>query len=226
MELDLSLPLSERVKRARVAQRLSQKDLADRLGISQQTIGKIETGSTTTSRHLLALARELRVPAAYFDMAADLGAGASSPTAPPPAIHQDIKPKNAPSGSLDLYGLQMVGDEQTWPERGALGPIDRPSIVGNAPEAYALYVAERHASPAIDPGDIVILNPSLPPLVGTDCAFITPAMGDHARTVRFRRIRDITDDGFLVERFSPKASEEIAFSSITAHRVVAIYRRA
>lgn len=52
---------------ARQAKKLTQKQLADLAGISQQTVAKIETGGTKRSNLIFKLAKVLGHHASYFD---------------------------------------------------------------------------------------------------------------------------------------------------------------
>lgn len=58
---------AERLKRLREAANLTQGELAARAGVSQGTIGNLETGMRKHPRALVAIARALGVTAAYLE---------------------------------------------------------------------------------------------------------------------------------------------------------------
>lgn len=51
----------EKIKRAREARKWSQRDLGERIGVSQVAIKKIETGETVQSKHLPLIAQTLEI---------------------------------------------------------------------------------------------------------------------------------------------------------------------
>lgn len=58
----LLFPISEQIKLARLEKHISQKDLADRVGLSKMNIEKIEKGQVVPTRDILfKLERELNV---------------------------------------------------------------------------------------------------------------------------------------------------------------------
>ena len=58
--------LAQRLKRAREDLNLTQAELADRSGTTQQTVHKIEAGKNTRPRAIKALAHALRVPPSWL----------------------------------------------------------------------------------------------------------------------------------------------------------------
>lgn len=61
------MTLGDRVKWARIQRGLSQTELAGRAGVSQGTIGNIESGARKKPRELLSLARALNASAAWLE---------------------------------------------------------------------------------------------------------------------------------------------------------------
>jgi len=68
--------IAERLKRAREAAGLTQPELAAKVGVSQGTIGNIETGLRKRPRDLLAIAAALRVDPHWLET------GKTSPSLP------------------------------------------------------------------------------------------------------------------------------------------------
>lgn len=59
--------IAENLKRLRTEARLSQPQLANRSGVSQQLISQIESGKNATTKHLPKLARALQVSVYEID---------------------------------------------------------------------------------------------------------------------------------------------------------------
>lgn len=53
--------LGERVKTTRISKKLSQSDLAKKIGISQGTIAHIENGRNKDTKHIFSIAKALNV---------------------------------------------------------------------------------------------------------------------------------------------------------------------
>lgn len=75
------MSLAENVARARKAIGFSQQQLAEKIGVRQNTIAAIEKGATRRTRYLTALARALHVPVDQLDPDA-AGAEADQRTVP------------------------------------------------------------------------------------------------------------------------------------------------
>lgn len=75
----------ERIAKLRQALGLSQNQLAAQAGVSQPTIGKLESGISSGSSHLHKIARVLQTTPAYLAGEID-DPGKDAPPPPPPAV--------------------------------------------------------------------------------------------------------------------------------------------
>lgn len=121
------MPFSVQLIRARKMRKLSQQQLANRSGISQQAISKLETGKSSPSEYTIRqLAAALRIP-----MAALLEEGQTkNPTAESDGVLEDIidRVKHLQRQALDrlsdyLEGLED-GQETVSPSPAAPDPSD------------------------------------------------------------------------------------------------------
>ena len=78
--------IGERVAERMTAQGLSQAELARRVGISQQAIGKLVHGDSRKTTHIVRLARELGTTPAFLEGETDDPAANAPPPAPTPTI--------------------------------------------------------------------------------------------------------------------------------------------
>lgn len=73
----------EKIKRAREARKWSQRDLGERIGVSQVAIKKIETGETAQSKHLPRIAQTLEID--LSELVPDLAPASGKVRPAPPA---------------------------------------------------------------------------------------------------------------------------------------------
>lgn len=223
---DQNNEIGSRVRAARRARGLTQVQLADLTGITQQTLAKIEQGKIRVSRQLPKLLKELDIPLRVFDeetgtmiVAGEMSHGAGGNRA------NDASPsRDRPEGNWVL-ALQMRPEGQFLEDWSNIGSLDQIQQNAMGPKVLALYVAEQNMRPAIEPGDVVALHARLPALPGTDCAFINQNVGDGSWQVEFRRLVSISDAAWTVEQFNPPRTYELSRDRFHARRVVAIYRR-
>lgn len=135
------MSIADRVKIQRTHLGLTQTELANRIGISQQSLQKIEDGRTSNPRKLLALAKALECTPEWLQFGIENGREASNVEAAPfhapskklPVISQvqagawseaidyrslgdDIEWEESPfSASDNAFWLKVVGDSMTSP---------------------------------------------------------------------------------------------------------------
>lgn len=109
----------ERFKSRRKRMKLSQAQLGERVGVTQQAIGDIETGKTVNPGNLSALARELRVPVEILLEGGEDG---------------------LENEGLTLFSVPLI----SWVEAGALADTSDPYLPGDTPEWTA--VTHRHGN--------------------------------------------------------------------------------
>ena len=146
----------ERVRELRAAQGLSQSELARRIGVTPQAIQQLEDGKVRDPRYIVALAEVLGVaPAA-------LGAGAAAPAHPirhEPLGRKDLPVYASAQGGPD--GNMVISyDPIEWRER--------PSILENVPDAFAMYVVNDSMEPRYRQGDLLLVHPRRPVRPGND----------------------------------------------------------
>lgn len=213
---------------------MSQVELGRAAGVSQQTIGKIEKGDTENSRHLPRILLALGLP---LDILADEAPGLYKqttmlvrPAGPlPPTLQYKHDNRGVDTTLVRLFPLHTTSHEQIWIADDQMGFLRRIEPLWDSAGAYALYVADDTAAPAIGAGDVILVNPDLPPLPGTDCVFIRK-MPDGAKPwlVEVRRLSSIDMDAqaWVVDQFNPPRRYSLKRDEFSeAHRIVAVYRR-
>jgi transcriptional regulator with XRE-family HTH domain len=180
------------VKRARAIKGISQPELARRVGTSQQTIDKIETGKVQRSSFLAAIALELGVP-----------------------LERVLRVRQKSGGVVEIPGHALVSENRDLPvyaaTRGDSGvqvlssdPVEyvlRPAPLARVRDGYGVIVADDSMAPAFGSGDIALVNPHLPPRVGDSCVFRTAGQNG-AQQVCIKHLGKVTNKDWHVLEWS------------------------
>lgn len=183
----------ELIRTKREEKRLTQQELARRIGTNQQTIGKIEKGTTKHSSYLPAIGMELDIPLDTLI----------------PSL-----PKSASNGVIP--GTELVGNRDLPVHaaveggRGALilstDPVDwvaRPEPLARVKDGYGIIVIEESMAPEFRPGDIALVNPHLPAVAGATCVFFSE-QDDGTIHASIKYVRKVTPEAWHVSQWNPK----------------------
>ncbi len=191
----------ENLRERRQALGMSQDDLASAAGTTQQTINRIELGETEHSKHLENI---------YFVLQLS-EASALSPT------HETIVPLNIAQAASDIpdnravplfkmtYGEFDLMDEEPYHR------IQRPEVLLDCPDAYAFINSSDDLFPEYVAGDIVLVNPYLPPRSGNAVVLMKE---DRQVTLRSFVARSRTEGktvGWRVMTWEPRGAEVLQF---------------
>ncbi len=182
------MSLAENVKKFRRRQNLSQKALADAIGVRQNTIAAIESGDTKRTRYLPDLARVLQVNIA------DLEPGAGESFTIPGSDLVGAR-------DLDLYGSVEAGEGGIVLSNEPVDRIRRPAPLANVRGGYGVIVVGESMVPLLRPGDIALVHPHLPPKLDDLCLFMSDAEGEFKATIK--EFRGQTKDVWKVRRYQP-----------------------
>lgn len=219
------------VKERREALGMSQEDLAAAANTSQGTIDKIENNRSLRSRFLPAVFNALNLP---LDMLAK--STASEVQFKSLAANQATQPI--------ISKTELVGDADLPIFASARGgliedsmiitsePIDhvkRPSPLATVRGAYGVYVIGDSMSPVYEQGDLILVNPHLPPRPGDDVILCSDdENGGHYAIVK--RLIKSTSDEWHLRQFNPPEGEASEFTLYkdewpTTHLVIGSYKR-
>lgn len=126
--------------------RYTQAELAEKVGTTQQTIGRIESGETPRSQFFVAISQELGVD---YDQL---------------VTGETKKRVNIQIGAADLPVFACVEGEGEPMDILAdiVTKVHRPAELQYVTDAYGVVMADSTMSPFIKPGDTVIVNPKYP----------------------------------------------------------------
>jgi transcriptional regulator with XRE-family HTH domain len=202
------------VARFRKERGLSQEQLARRIGVRQNTIAAIESGTTKKSKYLPDIARVLQV-----DLA-DLDAAEGAPRTPTIRGADLVGARDLP-----LYATVEAGEGAVVMSSDPVDEIRRPAPLATVKGAYGVIVSGESMVPALRPGDIVLIHPHLPPKIEDICLFIGQKNGEFVATIK--EYVGQTKDHWKVKRYKPEEKEFLLRKSDwqTCHVSVGRYSR-
>ena len=181
------------VKRARAIKGISQPELARRVGTSQQTIDKIETGKVQRSSFLAAIALELDVP---LDRVLRV----------PPKTNAvgELPGRALVSGDRDLpvYATTQASNGMQVLSIDPVEYVLRPEPLARVRDGYGVIVADDSMEPETRSGDIALVNQHLPARVGDTCVFRSGAQEGGVQRCVIKHLRRVTDKDWHVTEWS------------------------
>jgi phage repressor protein C with HTH and peptisase S24 domain len=210
------MALKDNLIRLRTARGWSQQQLADRVGVRQNTIAAIETGATTRTKYLADIARALGVTVDELDPPG----GTVVAGLPPPVF----------TGTRDfpVYSSAEGGPGEVIRSVEAVDWVPRPAPVAHISDAYCMLVSGDSMFPEFRPGDAAIVNPRLPIIGNEVYVFYRELKGEARATIK--QLRRATPESWLLTQHNPPAGQKHDFSLPRrdwrwAHRVVGKYSR-
>jgi transcriptional regulator with XRE-family HTH domain len=158
----------ELIRSLRTARGITGAELARKIGTTKETIHKIEKGLTLQSGVLPDIARELGVPIEEL---------LTSVTTPKGSM--DVERTRARTAGfarvgegIPLYSSVEGAEGTIWIVFEAIDYLRRPAPLMHVQGAYALLVDGNSMVPALEPGDIALVNPRLFPRKGMNTFFL------------------------------------------------------
>lgn len=208
----------EIIKEAREKRGWSQKNLADRVGISQPAIKKIEAGTTTQSKFLPKIAQVLDLDLSTLDVS--LVGGPATPTS------LAILPVGDPYGPRDfaIYSAAEGGHGEILRSPDPVDWWPRPIEVQRVTGAYGMYIVGTSMVPEFKPGHVAVINPNLPHIAGKPYIFYGETEDGQVRAT-IKELRRYTGDVWHVTQHNPPEGHKNDFTLPrkiwrVAHRIV------
>ncbi|MFN0191047.1 MAG: helix-turn-helix domain-containing protein [Aestuariivirga sp.] len=212
--------LAENIKVRRSAKSYSQAELAESAGVSQQLINALENGKVGSTKFMPEIAAALGCTVRELD----------------PRFGNADRPKQNPSYVVKSASeLPILAAKEMPPVSMSVEisvePVDfmdRPPLLENVRDGYALFVADDLMSPELERGDMVLVNPHFPPIPNTTCILLQESGG--ARIGKVRRLLGFTADEWHVKMWNGPV-DSVPENSLNrqawqlCHRIVARYCR-
>jgi transcriptional regulator with XRE-family HTH domain len=212
------MSLAANIRTRRAFQNWSQKELAQRAGVSQQLINALETERVRSSKFIKDISTALGC--SISDLDPNYGALAEDGTT--------IVNLSGRLGDLPIFGASEAEAGSVIVSEDSIDFIGRPEPLLNVKGSYGIIVANDSMFPEYDVGDFALINPHLPPVADTTCLFYAENSG---KTIgRIRRLQIIAPDVWTVRAWHPTVDIE-AVSELPrsvwqkCHRVVGRYTR-
>ena len=179
----------EIIREAREKRGWSQKDLADRAGVSQVAIVKIESGATVHSKFLPKIAQILGLDLADLDHTLR---GGALPGAP---FVSEVRP------DFPVYASAEGGPGEIIRSSEPIDFIPRPSHLVHVKDAYGLLVTGNSMAPEYKNGEMAIVEPRLPVVADEVHIFYAEKDGEARATIK--HLRRATTERWLVRQHNP-----------------------
>jgi transcriptional regulator with XRE-family HTH domain len=229
------MSLAKRISERMAALGLSQEQLAEKVGVTQQAICSIVNGETKNPRGktLVGISSALETPTDWLlNGTSNLG---FTPSSPPDGVHgllgppQPFEPTPVAQPSemkqtIPVYGSAQGGNGDGWFELNghAIDHVRRPSGLENVRGAYALRVQGISMEPRYFEGELVYVNPARS--VAPGC-FVVIQMkpqhdGDPIKAFIKQLVRR-TSEKLVVHQYQPEMDYEIPMSDVLhVHRIL------
>jgi transcriptional regulator with XRE-family HTH domain len=174
----------------------SQKDLADRVGISQVAIMKIEQGTTKKSKHIPLIAQLLDIPLSRLDPSLSHTHDAplsrnllprAERTISPHDRRTDSPPPGQLLGSFDLpvFSAAPGGARGLILSAVPYRSVARPHVLLGLKEAFAILIVGNTMALEYREGDVAYVDPNLLPRVGDACLFQSTVDGNTEISIKY-----------------------------------------
>jgi transcriptional regulator with XRE-family HTH domain len=191
------------IRRARESRNMSQRELADAVGTTQQTIEKIEGGITKHSSFLPTILPKLGIPLTVLvnEESATIARGQDT-------TNQRI---THALGELPVHAAVEGGKGALIVSAEPVEYVARPAPLLNVRNGYGVLIVEDSMSPEFDPGDIALIHPHLPPKSGETCVFYSE-QEDGTTLAIIKRLRRVSADAWHVTQWNPAQDQPRDFT--------------
>lgn len=200
---------AERIKAARARLGWSQKQLADKVNISQPAIKKIESGETTKSRFLPDVLRALNLD----PQPRPPGGPLNFTPAPPPLV--------GTANPVKVYASAEGGGGALIISTDIVEMAPRPYTLENVDDAYGIVIEGESMTPAFEPGDIAWVNPRARARRGYDAILYRVNDETGESRAMIKRVISFTETEWTLRQYNPPKDFKLPRAEWTFdHRVV------
>lgn len=221
-----SSTLAQRLRDAREAAGLSQPQLAERVGMSQQGIAAIETGDSLRPRKLRELARAVgRTESWLLGEIDDAATETASPAPPEPNASFPPSFQSFSGTQLPLLGQTAAAGNGRFHLNGQrIGSVFCPPVLDGVDGAYAVLVYGDSMEPKFEAGETVWLHPYLPVRRGDYVvAQINGSSDGEAPDSYIKQFVSFTASKLTLKQFNP-GEQETELLEFAADRVLSVHK--
>jgi len=172
-------------------------DIARHLKISESAVSQWFAKDTgPKSVRLSDLAAFLGTTVDYLISEVEGPPGAAPPPQPPLGMRANLP-------DLAVYASAAGGPEGAWVlSADAIAWVHRDQRLVGVRDAFACYVVGESMFPAYEQGNLLLVNPAVPPNAGDDCLLIQEA-ADGARYALIKRLVRFNSTSWTVKQWNP-----------------------
>ena len=193
------MAIGKRIENAMIRAGKKPVDIARRLKITESAVSQWfakDTGPKSVRLSELASFLGTTVDSLITDHDGPLGGPPSAAMPPPMGL-------NAGRPDLAVYASAAGGPEGAWVLSGdAIAWILRDQRLQGVRDAFACYVVGESMFPAYEQGNLLLVNPAVPPNAGDDCLLIQEA-ADGARYALIKRLVRFNSTSWTVKQWNP-----------------------
>jgi transcriptional regulator with XRE-family HTH domain len=193
------MAIGKRIENAMIRAGKKPVDIARRLKITESAVSQWfakDTGPKSVRLSELASFLGTTVDSLITDHDGPLGGPPSAAMPPPMGL-------NAGRPDLAVYASAAGGPEGAWVLSGdAIAWIHRDQRLVGVRDAFACYVVGESMFPAYEHGNLLLVNPAVPPNAGDDCLLIQEA-ADGARYALIKRLVRFNSTSWTVKQWNP-----------------------
>jgi phage repressor protein C with HTH and peptisase S24 domain len=192
------MAIGKRIENAMIRAGKKPVDIARRLKITESAVSQWfakDTGPKSVRLSELASFLGTTVDSLITEHDGPLG-GPPSAAMPPIGL-------NAGRPDLAVYASAAGGPEGAWVLSGdAIAWIHRDQRLVGVRDAFACYVVGESMFPAYEHGNLLLVNPAVPPNAGDDCLLVQEAP-DGARYALIKRLVRFNSTSWTVKQWNP-----------------------
>jgi phage repressor protein C with HTH and peptisase S24 domain len=194
------MAIGKRIESAMIRAGKKPVDVAKRLKITESAVSQWfakDTGPKSVRLSELASFLGTTVDYLITEHEPSLGAPPSPNAVGPPMALSAGRP------DLAVYASAAGGPEGAWVLSGdAIAWIHRDQRLVGVRDAFACYVVGESMFPAYEHGNLLLVNPAVPPNAGDDCLLIQEA-SDGARYALIKRLVRFNSTSWTVKQWNP-----------------------
>lgn len=219
------MDIAKEIRSRREARKLSQAQLAKRVGTTQPTIDRIERGLTKHSAYHIPIFAELDIPLSMLDPA--LAKLLTTLNETPPNASAPMPTPELPQRQIPVYGVAVGGDDGRMKFNGErLDMVGCPPELRAVPNAYAVYVAGDSMVPSFKPGQIAWVHPTRTARPGQDVIVqLHPEHEDEAPEGFIKELVKVTPSTVVVRQYNPPKDITFGREAVKSIHVVVFASR-
>lgn len=212
------MDVADKIRDAREKAGLSQKQVANRVGMTQQSYEAVEAGRTARSKFLPRIAQVLSLDLSDLDPGLEaLGM--------PAELHR-VPEVQFTAGDFPVYTSAEGGPGEIIRSTEPIDWVPRPGPVQHIRDAYGMLISGTSMFPEFRAGETALVNPRAPIVVDEVYIFYREVDGEARATIK--HLEKVTEREWTVRQWNPPETPPFKLNRREwpiCHRVLGKYSR-